>query len=69
MFFGKMPRTVQRPTGGVPQAPKNMKKKALRKTALLKVKFHRDKYMVKKKVSVFKTPSFNCEIFDELLLK
>ncbi len=43
MFFGKMPRTVQRPAGGVPQAPKNMKKKALRKTALLKVKFHRDK--------------------------
>jgi hypothetical protein len=34
VFFGKRPRTVQRPKGGVPQVPKNTRKKALIKTAV-----------------------------------
>ncbi len=48
MFFGKRPRTVQRPKGGVPQAPKNTKKKALRKTALLLVSFQTELNRIKK---------------------
>jgi len=39
VFFGKRVRTVQRPKGGVPQTPKNTKKKALKKTALRLVSF------------------------------
>ncbi|HBG24410.1 MAG: hypothetical protein A2X17_05560 [Bacteroidetes bacterium GWF2_41_61] len=38
-FFGKRLRTVQRPKGGVPEAPKNTKKKAFEKTALQPVSF------------------------------
>jgi hypothetical protein len=38
-FFGKRLRTVQRPKGGAPQAPKNTKKKALKKTALRLMSF------------------------------
>jgi hypothetical protein len=43
-FFGKRVRTVQRPKGGVPQPPKNTKKKALRKTALRLVSFSMQKW-------------------------
>ena len=39
LFFGKRLRTVQRPKGGVPEAPKNTKKKAFKKTALRYMSF------------------------------
>jgi hypothetical protein len=34
VFFGKRLRTVQRPEGGVPEALKNTRKIALRKTTM-----------------------------------
>ncbi|PKO96989.1 MAG: hypothetical protein CVU12_02665 [Bacteroidetes bacterium HGW-Bacteroidetes-7] len=72
LFFGKRLRTVQRPKGGVPEAPKNTKKKALKKTALRIMSFPLQKWRLRipqtgaeiKKGTSFEIPLNQRQIFE-----